>query len=295
LIFDFRLAEPRAERSPRTLQLLETPLDKPIRAANRALIEIRKSKIENRHIRCFYPTQEQGSTSFVAPLFIEMSILLPLKPLQGLSKPLWLPAPEYPGLPVNELHIWRASLDSVPDAPGRHSTCPVSRDGTDKLKAALFRKDILERYTNPESGPAHPTIVSGPASGLRIAIAQCDHLALIAVSRDVRRIGIDVERVCQDIPIEEMAGGFLDAHSQWDLRITWSPQEKAWKFFQFWTSNEACEQARPSSRTSHACQVRGFSPEADFIAALAIEGGPEAEVLHWDWNGEGINDHILPC
>jgi hypothetical protein len=82
-----------------------------------------------------------------------------------------------------------------------------------------------------------------------------------------------------------MAGGFLDARSQWDLRITWSQREKAWKFFQFWTSNEACAKAIPSSRFNRDCQVsqvRGFSPDTDFIAALAV-GGPEADVLFWDW------------
>jgi hypothetical protein len=182
---------------------------------------------------------------------------------------------------VNELHIWRARLEEAPalSAVDPLPPCPVARDRAQKLKAALFRKSILERYTTP------PGLVTGPASGLRVAVAQCEHLALIAVSRDVRAIGLDVERVRQDIPIEEMAGGFLDARSQWTLRVTWSPQEKAWKFFQFWTSNEACEQARPSSLSAHACQVRDFSPEPDFIAALAIQGGAEASLFYWDWNG----------
>ena len=126
-------------------------------------------------------------------------------------------------------------------------------------------------------------MIAGPASGLRVALAWCDHLALIAVSRNVRGVGLDLERVREDIPFEEMAGGFLDARSQWDLRVTSSPQEKAWKFFRFWTSNEACAQARPSTQSARACQVREFSPEADFIAAVAIEGGPEPGLLYWDW------------
>jgi hypothetical protein len=212
-----------------------------------------------------------------------MSILLPPKPFPSVQEPLWLPGPEYASLPVNELHIWRVQLQEPRWSEGEEwRDCPVSRERTDRLKAALFRNDILDRYAGPED------LVAGPASGLRIAVAQCDHLALIAVSRDVRVMGLDMERVCENIPIEEMAGGFLDARSQWDLRVTWSPQEKAWKFFQFWTSNEACEQARTFSRASHSCHVRGFSPEADFIAALAVEGGPEAGVLYWDWNCQGL-------
>jgi len=204
-----------------------------------------------------------------------MSILLPPKTLSTLPEPLWLPAPEYPVLPINELHVWRVRMEQP------RWTGAVYHDRTEKLQTALFRRDVLERYTG--GGSAFPGLITGPASGLCITVAQCDHVALIAVSRNVREVGLDVERVRDDIPFEEMAGGFLDARSQWDLRITWSPQEKAWKFFQFWTSNEACAQARPSSRASHSCQVRGFSPEADFIAALAVEGGPETEVLYWDW------------
>jgi hypothetical protein len=149
------------------------------------------------------------------------------------------------------------------------------------LKTALFRQDVIARYAGGDDGL--PCIIRGPAAGLRVAMAQCDHLALIAVSRNVREVGLDVERVRADIPFEEMADGFLDPSSQWDLRVTWSLREKAWKFFRFWTSNEACAQAHPSTRSGHSCEVRGFSPEADFVAALAVEGGPDIELLYWDW------------
>ena len=125
-------------------------------------------------------------------------------------------------------------------------------------------------------------MIAGPASGLRVTWRNAITLRSSPFHAMSATLGLDMERVREDIPFEEMAGGFLGAHSQWDLRITWSPQEKAWKFFQFWTSNEACAQARPSPESDH-CQVRGFSPEADFIAALAMEGGPEAECNLWDW------------
>jgi len=200
-----------------------------------------------------------------------MSILLPPKTLPLLQEPLWLPAPEYPNLPPGQLHLWRVRMEEPRwRDEDRGPGCPVSRGRTTNLKATLFRQEILGRYT-------------GAGSGLRVAVAHCEHLALIAVSRNVRGLGLDLERVREDIPFEEMAGGFLDARSQWDLRITWSPQEKAWKFFRFWTSSEACAQAHPSPRSTPCCQIRVFSPEADFIAALAVEGGPEAEVVYWDW------------
>ena len=170
------------------------------------------------------------------------------------------------------------------EEPGRWNSCPVSRDRAGRVTTAVFRQDVLGRYMGAEG--ALPGVMSGPVAilpGLRVAVAQCDHLALAAVSRNVRGMGLDIERVREDIPFEEMAGGFLDARSQWDLRVTWSQLEKAWKFFQFWTSNEACSQAQPLSQCTDGCHVHGFSPEADFIAALAVEGGPEASVVYWDW------------
>jgi len=221
-----------------------------------------------------------------------MSFLLPPDtadaPSLTLAEPLWLPAPDHPTLPVNHLHIWRIRMDGLNHAGHRahprwtsDDDCPVSRDRVEKIKTALFRQDVLGRYSSGSEGL--PGILTGPAAGLRVAVAGCDHLALIAVSRNVREVGLDLERVRADIPFEEMAGGFLDAGSQWDIRITWSLREKAWKFFQFWTSNEACAQAHISPRSTHACRVQGFSPEADFVAALAIEGGPDIELHYWDW------------
>lgn len=216
-----------------------------------------------------------------------MSILLPPKSSSPLPEPLWLASPESLSLPVNELHIWRMRMAEPRwDSSRGWDGCPVSRARTEKMKTSLFRNNVLERYTGGVS--AFPRFPTDSAPGLRVAVAQCDHLALAAVSRNVRGMGLDVERVREDIPFEEMAGGFLDARAQWDLRITWCPQEKAWKFFQFWTSNEACAQARPSSQSIHSCQVREFLPEADFIAALAVEGGPKAEVLYWDWEPPGF-------
>jgi hypothetical protein len=195
--------------------------------------------------------------------------------LPNLEEPLWLPGPESPNLPLHELHVWRVRTEE-PRWTGQPGW-PVTSDREEKLRTELFRQDILDRYTREVAA------LTGPASGLRVNVAQCDHLTLIAVSRNIRALGLDIERVREDIPFDEMAGGFFDLNSQWDLRVTWSPREKAWKFFQFWTSNEACAQAHPSAQSAHRYQVRGFSPEADFIAALAVGGGPDADVLYWDW------------
>ena len=204
-----------------------------------------------------------------------MSILLPPQlSVPKIPEPLWIPAPESPRLPVDELHIWRVR---IPEPRWGVSTC---RFGT--MAASLYRNDVMARY-GAYGAATQPGLPHFPGTGLRIATAQCDHVALIAISRSVRKVGLDIERVRDDIPFEEMANGFLDVRAQWDLRTTWSAQEKAWKFFQFWTSNEACAQARPTSLSSHSCLVREFSPEQDFIAALAIEGGPEAELYYWDW------------
>jgi len=217
-----------------------------------------------------------------------MSILTPPKSLPALAEPLWLPTPECPDLPIDELHIWRMRMEE-PRWRAEEDDCPVTRNRVERAQMSVFRQNVLEHYAG-----GLPGVVSGPGAALRVVIAQCDHLALMAVSRNVRDVGLDVERVRADIPFEEMADGFLDAGSQWDLRITWSLQEKAWKFFQFWTSNEACAQAQPSASSGHCCHVRRFSPEAEFVAALAIKGGPEAEVIHWEWQAS-LSEPIHYC
>ena len=75
-----------------------------------------------------------------------MSILLPLKTLPSVPEPLWLPAPEYPDLPANELHIWRARMNEACLTAGEEE-CPVTRDRAKALRTAHFRNEILERYT----------------------------------------------------------------------------------------------------------------------------------------------------
>lgn len=204
-----------------------------------------------------------------------MSILLP--PKNFFDEPPWLPAPVRPSLPIDQIHLWRVRMEGPRWMPDED--CPVSRERSRKLKGALIRREVIARYT----GGPNTQVIPGPCSGLSVALSQSDHLALIAVSRNVRGIGLDMERICHDIPFEEMAGGFLDIRSQWDLRITWSPIEKAWKFFQFWTTSEARAKALPPSQSSRPCEVRGFSPEPDFIAALALQGGPAADIQFWDW------------
>jgi len=179
-----------------------------------------------------------------------MSILTPPKSLPTLAEPLWLPAPECPDLPIDELHIWRMRMEE-PRWRAEEDDCPVTRNRVERAQMSVFRQNVLEHYAG-----GLPGVVSGPGAALR--------------------------------------DGFLDAGSQWDLRITWSLQEKAWKFFQFWTSNEACAQAQPSASSGHCCHVRRFSPEAEFVAALAIKGGPEAEVIHWEWQAS-LSEPIHYC
>ncbi len=102
--------------------------------------------------------------------------------------------------------------------------CPVWRRPSGSRPACSGRKS----WTGTRTCAG---IVAGPAAELRVTVARCDHLALIAVSRNVRALGLDVERVREDIPFEEMAGGFLDPRSQWDLRITRSHARKGMEIF----------------------------------------------------------------
>ena len=198
----------------------------------------------------------------------------------------WAKGPAHPCLPPGELHVWRTRLhEATPLSTPADALCPVDREGARRITAGCFHREIMGRYTGLSGWdgnfqPLAPHFIPG----LRVSLARCDDLALLAISRDVRQLGLDVERVREDIPFDDMAASFLDLRAQWDLRITWSRQEKAWKFFQFWTSNEACAQLQTSSTHAEPLpwRLHKFSPGRNFVAALAVHGGPEPHVHFWD-------------
>src|SRR5205823_2924461 len=95
-------------------------------------------------------------------------------------------------------------------------------------------------------------------STLRFVFAEAEEVALLAVAPH-GEFGLEVERVRDDLPFDDMAAHFFDPEDQWGVRITHCPTEKASKFFDCWTRNEAWQQAALSERVHRICPADGFA------------------------------------
>lgn len=212
---------------------------------------------------------------------------------------IWSRGPEQPLLRLGEVHLWRASLDDPQLFEAldmlslteiiRAEQCASERERDRCVAQRVFLRGVVSRYLDVapdeiELGEigSEPTCI--PSSLLHVTASQSEELALVAISAS-SGVGLDVEQVRPDLPFEEMAEHFLDPVQQWGLRITFSSQEKAWKFFDFWTTSEACFRANPMHSRQPASQLslHRLSPADGFLAAVAVSGGSSRLAL-WDWN-----------
>jgi 4'-phosphopantetheinyl transferase len=153
---------------------------------------------------------------------------------------------------------------------------------------------ILARYlrTAPElvnlaAGPNGKPRLIHPFMDLRFNVSHSHDLALIGITLG-REIGVDVERVQQEILFEEIAAHYFEPTEVWELR-TMPPEERVWKFFDFWTRKEACLKASGrgldglGKPDENQWGVRGFSPAAGYAGAVASHGD-DWRLACWDWS-----------
>jgi 4'-phosphopantetheinyl transferase len=206
----------------------------------------------------------------------------------------WSPGPEQPQLGPGEVHVWRAALADVQLfdcdilSPGEIIAAEHLPDDDECDRYIAFRvflRNVLSRYTGiaradlrlSESAPFPIAL-----STLRFACSQSDDLALVAVSHG-RDLGVDIQRVRDDLPFDEMAEHFFEPEAQWGLRTTRCPREKAWKFFDFWTTSEATSKAAPMhSAAKSRLSLHKLAPANGFLATLAVSGAEPCLAL-WDW------------
>lgn len=205
--------------------------------------------------------------------------------------PNWSEAQDRPHFQRNELHLWRANLDDsrlLALAGGVLSASEIVRAertlsprGRDReLAQSALLRDVLGRYLgmDPEAVAFTRDAQGRPAlalSTLRFVLAQADEIALLAVAPR-GEFGLEIERVRDDLPFDDMAAHFFDPEDHWGVRITRCPSEKALKFFDCWTRNEAWQQAARSERVHRLCPAEGFA------AALAV-GDDDAQFAFWEW------------
>jgi 4'-phosphopantetheinyl transferase len=173
----------------------------------------------------------------------------------------WASPPERPDLGACEVHVWRVALaagsrcpdegeDSVSEherARGRRFRFARDRDRFLGRRRAL--RDILARYlavspadVHLAEGQAEKPRLAAPASPLLFNASASGDLALVAVSRDAE-VGIDVERIRDDLDVERLAARSLSPTETAALAAL-DPDERTRGFFRAWVRKEAYLKAK---------------------------------------------------
>jgi 4'-phosphopantetheinyl transferase len=233
--------------------------------------------------------------------------------------------------PEHEVDVWVAWLD-VTVSELRRLERTLTAD--ERRRAERFRlgrhrdrfvagrgllRDVLGRYLG--SRPEHVSFSYGargkpalaPAvdhTPLAFNLAHSGALALVAVTAN-GAVGVDVERVREDVDCERIGAQFFSAHENRTLRsLPRSHREEA--FFTCWTRKEAYVKARgcglalpldafdvslaPGSvarllrAPASSDEARGWwlldcSPADGYVGAVAGDG-PAAALRRWQWNAE---------
>lgn len=216
-----------------------------------------------------------------------------------------------------EVHLWQAPLDL--DALNLSAlTAAVSPDERDRARRFRFERDrvrwtagrgwlrwLVAGYLEVE--PAHvsfdldafgkPRLAAPPMQWLRFNLAHSDGLAVFAVARD-RDVGVDVERVREDLNMEWMARRFLSVRERETVSLLPS-RLRVRACFEYWTRKEACLKATgfglgvpldeldvslapgdtmrvpgldPSATQAREWSLHGFDAGLEHVAAVAVEG-----------------------
>ncbi|MBC7944327.1 MAG: 4'-phosphopantetheinyl transferase superfamily protein [Burkholderiales bacterium] len=174
--------------------------------------------------------------------------------------PLFVPAHSFdPGcltslsLTDDEVHVWRAWLDELPQSKDVLSTDELQRaarfhfdkDRRHFIAGRAWLRTLLARYLNTDAARLQfvyaargkPALVDGSGGHLRFNLAHSHGLALVAMTKR-REIGVDVECISASVAGPEIAERFFSAAEVIALRsLPVEQQQEA--FFAGWTRKEA--------------------------------------------------------
>jgi len=191
----------------------------------------------------------------------------------------------------NEVHVWHTnpavSENTVRALTGLLDSGELDRASRFKFPdiyrqfvlSHAFLRIVLSRYLQIEARDVHfQTSSHGKpelqgSSGLRFNLSHTESAAVVAITR-ARRVGVDVERIREDLEPVELADRFF------------SPQESQWlrsrpaalrysAFFECWTAKEAYIKACGEG-LSRPLASFGVSPESG-TAKLRLESYDHAE------------------
>jgi 4'-phosphopantetheinyl transferase len=240
-----------------------------------------------------------------------------------------------PSIPTPEVHVWRARLSS---SAGDLSRLGGSLSSEERERADRFRFEhdrarfVLGRIVARSvlghclQWPARdiqlildrsgkPVVASPSEMTLQFNISHSGDHVLLALAYN-RRVGVDVEQVCEADDLNETAARFFSRTEY--LRFQTIPERtKTESFYRCWTLKEAYLKARgeglrlsPDSfdvaflpgETPCLLETR-FDPldatrwcfrkldlGSGYLAALATEVGPELQLKLWNWNAWKTKD-----
>ena len=247
----------------------------------------------------------------------------------------WLRPPDSLDLQAHQVDIWRVSLDLSPDSL-RFLESSLSEDELQRVAGFHFPSDrdrfiaahgclrgILARYLLCEPGQlsfstgeyGKPALF--PYSKIDFNLSHSGGYALIAIARE-RKVGVDVERVREDMELENIADRYFSPGEVSQL-LALVPEQRAIAFFNGWTRKEAYIKAhglglslpldsfdvsldepavllvtRPDSSEAARWILLSLEVDPDYAGALAVEGAtlngeavPQGKKLvfrYWDWD-----------
>jgi 4'-phosphopantetheinyl transferase len=203
-------------------------------------------------------------------------------------------------LPENEVHVWRADLESIREDESRWQEVlsdnekeraarfhfPVDRQRFVASRALLrvilagyLQSDpsgltfIYSKREKPSLAPAHA------ASGLMFNLSHSGGVSLYAIARR-RELGIDVEQLGRNSDLQGIAHRFFSACEQEQLAKL-SGEEKVHAFFRCWTRKEAYIKATGDGLAVPLTQF-DVSLEAGSMNALLATRPDAAQAQNWD-------------
>ena len=218
----------------------------------------------------------------------------------------WKAATNHPPIGPGEVHVWRAALgdtdvsalgqilsaDELIRAERFHSALDRARfiSGRGLLRSILGGYlDLLPRDLRFTQGAHGKPQLESACSSLQFNLSHSDDLMLLAVTH-ARAVGIDLEMLRENVPFQTLADYYFEPEVAWGLRLL--PQaQRAWKFYDLWTSAEAKLKATGIG-LAHGLKVVApdrwsllkLAPAEGYTAALAVEGG-DFQLECWSWAG----------
>lgn len=216
----------------------------------------------------------------------------------------WKPAHAHPDIRPGEVHVWRIPLSE--NNPEQLGTL-LSRDEWIRAQRFHFERDrvryicgrgllrtILSRYLNADprdlsfvEGSHGKPELTGINSSLRFNLSHSDDLMLLAVTH-ARAIGVDLEVIRENVPVETLADYYFEPEEAWGLRLL-PPPQRIWRFYELWTSAEARLKADGTGIGAglkvlqpDRWSLLKLTPADGYTAALAVEG-ENFKVECWSW------------